>query len=90
MTKTAIQYFEGNFDYNDYIVERNEKESKLKGAQKQADKQADPNDSANDNSDLDEEEEEDYINPDWNRAMAETLYSETRLNLNQFYGPPPE
>ena len=34
VTKTALNYFEGNFDYNDYIVERNEKESKIKGAQK--------------------------------------------------------
>ena len=42
-------------------------------------------DSAEMNSDLEEEEEDDAFDPDWNRAMAESLYTDTKNNLNLFY-----
>ena len=90
VTKTAIQYFEGNFHFGDYMAERTEKESKISGqkgasGQKVGEKGANQLDDGSEmNSDL-EEEEEDDVNPDWNRAMAESLYTETKQNLNLIY-----
>lgn len=37
------------------------------------------------NSELEEDEEEDHFDPNWNRAMAESLYQDTRANLNSFF-----
>ena len=42
------------------------------------------------NSDLEEDEEEDAFDPTWNRALAETLYQDTRANLNSFFTAPGE
>lgn len=90
VTKTAIQYFESSYCFSNYMEERNHKESKIVKkevgiTQKPGDKNQLNSDSEM-NSEL-EEEEIDAPDPDWNRAMAEQLYSNTKHNLNLFYAP---
>lgn len=87
----SINYFESGFSIDDYVDERNQKESNVKGSSKT--NNSGGKDSANaktgDNSgsgdsDMDDEEE-DEIPADWNRAEAERIYANTRTTLNTIY-----
>ena len=94
VTKMAISYFEQGYSLSDYIDERNEKESNIKGSNKQSgsnvpkDKLALDGGSGGDDSDMDdddeEEEEEDAVS-NWDRAEAERMYSGTRGTLQEIY-----
>ena len=95
VTKMAIAYFEQGYSLSDYIDERNEKESNIKGgSSKQSgsnvpkDKLALDGGSGGDDSDMDdddeEEEEEDAVS-NWDRAEAERMYSGTRDTLQEIY-----
>ena len=82
----AIGYFESGFSFDDYIEDRNQKESKEKGSKSAGSKDA-TKDKANRNSgdegsnSEDEEEEEEEIVANWDRMEAEQLYTSTRGTL---------
>ena len=89
----AISYFEDKYSFQDYMFERNQKESKEKGNKSAQGQGGDvkassmlEKDSGEENSDEDddeEEEEEAAIN--WNRGEAELMYTETRSTLHAIY-----
>lgn len=86
----SISYFENGFSVDDYIEERNQKESNVKGSNKtgkdsaSAKAQSTVDNSGSGDSDMDDEEE-DEIPADWNRAEAERIYANTRSTLNTIY-----
>ena len=97
VTKLAIGYFEANYAYDDYLEERNQKESKLSGGSKsqassnngkdKGDNNTNERDVVSDDSDFEEEEEEEDGNAvgKWDRNAAEELYLGTRKTLTDIY-----
>ena len=93
VTKMSISYFESKFSYDDYIEEKNEKESNMKGSKTGGSANKDSSskaastvgDSGGSDIDDDDDEEEDETVLNWNRAEAERIYASTRLTLEGIY-----
>ena len=93
VTKMAIGYFESSYSFEDYLVERNQKEGKLAGksgskenkSKERAEGSGGEGDMGESDSDFEEEEEEDPNASNWDRANAEMLYLGTRKTLNDIY-----
>ena len=93
VTKLAIDYFEHSYSYEDYLEERNQKESKLQTAKSGKDgsqtflKDKSRRGGSDDEmySSQEEEEEEDDNMVLWDRNEAERMYLLSREILQQLY-----
>ena len=83
----ACGYIEDQFTFEDYIIDRNQKESKEKGSKSTTTGSTSVNvdGSGEEDSEMDDEEEEDAAALNWNRAEAERMYGETRTTLQEIY-----
>jgi len=89
VTKYAIGQFEKQFLFTDFTEELAQKQAKQsqgkqKGQKVQTLDSEAESESEKSDEDFDAEDEEDEV-IDWNRAVAESLYNETRENLENMY-----